>query len=73
MQQLTAAIGQVFNRFNCALKIINNDTKKIITNKLEYHKTNLIPHIPTSATTCVQNVNQKPTPLCSAGIGVGRY
>jgi hypothetical protein len=63
------------------LKIINNDTIKIITNKPQYHKTItdilkrekcLIPHIPTSATTCVQSGNQKSTPLSAAGIGERR-
>jgi hypothetical protein len=39
MQRLTATIEQVLNRLNYTLKIINNDTIKIITNKLEYHKT----------------------------------
>jgi hypothetical protein len=38
MQRLTATIEQVVNRLNYSLKIINNDTIKIITNKLEYHK-----------------------------------
>jgi hypothetical protein len=39
MQRLRATIEQVVNRLNYNLKIINNDTIKIITNKLEYHKT----------------------------------
>jgi hypothetical protein len=38
MQRLTATIEQVVNRSNYTLKIINNDTVKIITTKLEYHK-----------------------------------
>jgi hypothetical protein len=29
---------QVVNRLNYALKIINRDTTKIVTNKMEYHK-----------------------------------
>jgi hypothetical protein len=39
MQRLTATIEQIANRLNYTLKIINNDTIKIITNKLEYHNT----------------------------------
>jgi hypothetical protein len=39
MLRLTATNEQVISRSNCVLKIINNDTIKIITNKLEYHKT----------------------------------
>jgi hypothetical protein len=39
MQRLTATIEQVVNRLNYTLKIINNDTIKIMTNKLEYNKT----------------------------------
>jgi hypothetical protein len=34
MQRLTATIEQVVKRLNYALKIINNDTIKVITNKL---------------------------------------
>jgi hypothetical protein len=37
-QRLTAIIEQVLNRLNYTLKIIN-DTIKMKTNKLEYHKT----------------------------------
>jgi hypothetical protein len=38
IQRLTATIEQVVNRLNYTLKIINSDTIKIMTNKLEYHK-----------------------------------
>jgi hypothetical protein len=38
MQRLTATIEHVVNRLDYTLKIIHNDTIKIITNKLEYHK-----------------------------------
>jgi predicted transcriptional regulator len=38
MQRLAAKIEQVVNRLNYTFKIINNDTIKIILNKLEYHK-----------------------------------
>jgi hypothetical protein len=38
MQRLTVTIEQVVNRLNYTLKIIKNNTIKIITNKLEYHK-----------------------------------
>jgi hypothetical protein len=38
IQRLTATIEQVVNRLNYTLKIIN-DIIKMITNKLEYHKT----------------------------------
>jgi hypothetical protein len=38
-QRLTATIEQVVNRSNYTLKIINNDTINIITNKLEYQIT----------------------------------
>jgi hypothetical protein len=38
VQRLTASTEQVVNRLNYTLKIMN-DTIKIITNKLEYHKT----------------------------------
>jgi hypothetical protein len=37
MQRLTATIEEVVNRLNYTLKIINNDTIKIKTNRLEYH------------------------------------
>jgi hypothetical protein len=39
MQRLIATIEQVINSLNYTLKIVNNDTIKIVTNKLEYHKT----------------------------------
>jgi hypothetical protein len=39
MQRLTATIEQVVNRLNYTLKIISNNIIKIITNKVEYHKT----------------------------------
>jgi hypothetical protein len=39
MQRLTDTIEQVVNRLSYTLKIINNDTIKIIRKKLEYHKT----------------------------------
>jgi hypothetical protein len=38
MQRLTATIKQVVDRLNCTLKLINNDTIKIITHKLEYQR-----------------------------------
>jgi hypothetical protein len=37
IQKLTATIQQVVNRLNYNLKIINNDTIQIITNKFDYH------------------------------------
>jgi hypothetical protein len=82
LQRPTATIQQAGNILNYTLKIINDDTIMIITNKLEYHKeynrhtngeTFLIPRIPTSATTCVQSGNQKSTRLGAAGIGERRY
>jgi hypothetical protein len=39
MQRLTAIIEQVINRSNYTLKIIYNDTIKIMANKMECHKT----------------------------------
>jgi hypothetical protein len=39
MQRLATTTEQVINGSNWALKIINSDTIKITTNKLEYHKT----------------------------------
>jgi hypothetical protein len=36
-------------------------------------KKNLIPHIATTLTTCVESGNQKSTPLGAAGIGERRY
>jgi hypothetical protein len=39
MQRLTATIQQVVKGLNYTLKIIKNNAVKIITNKLEYHKT----------------------------------
>jgi 50S ribosomal subunit-associated GTPase HflX len=38
-QRLTATSEQVVNRLNYALKITYSDTIKVITNKVEYHKT----------------------------------
>jgi hypothetical protein len=61
--------------------MINNDTIKIITNckisqrnnRHTKRERNLIPHIQSSATACVQSGNQKSTPLGAAGIGESRY
>jgi precorrin-2 methylase len=41
MQQLAATIEEVVNRLNYTLQIINNDTIKIKTNRLEYLKTTI--------------------------------
>jgi hypothetical protein len=73
---LTATSEQVINRLNYSLKIINSNTIKIITKKLEYHKmiTDILKEkkvefhtYHTSAATCVQSGNQRSTPLDVAG------
>jgi hypothetical protein len=57
------------------LKVINNDTIKIMTKKLVYHKTIIdiikgkkcrVSQIPTSATTRVQSGSEKSAPLSAA-------
>jgi hypothetical protein len=70
MQRLTATVEPVGN----TLKIINRDKIEILATKMDYHKIILdtlkkrVPHIPTSATTCLKSGNQKSTPLSAAGV-----